>query len=98
MKGITRGQIKFTFYIMLMLFFIFYVLFLSIRDPVISKIVHIFIFVIAVIMFLGIIISFYYKFLTVKHILKIKKEKEKNIRDFYRYQKFLEPTDFNVNN
>ena len=98
MKGITRGQIKFIFYMILSILFAFYLLFLSIKNELISKILYVFIFTIVVIGLLAAAISFYKRFTKVKHILRIKKEKEKNIRDFYRYQRFLEPTDFNINN
>jgi len=31
-------------------------------------------------------------------MLKIKQEKEKNVRDFYRYERFIDPPDFKSNN
>jgi hypothetical protein len=52
----------------------------------------------AVLVFTGFFISFYIRFKKVKEYLKIKKEKDKNIRDFYRYERFIEPPDFKLNN
>ncbi|UCF49221.1 MAG: hypothetical protein JSU91_05585 [Thermoplasmatales archaeon] len=48
--------------------------------------------------FLGGIIAIYIRLIKVRYLLKIKKEREKNIRDFYRYQRFLDPPDFDVYN
>jgi hypothetical protein len=48
--------------------------------------------------FLGAVLTIYVRYIKVRYLLKIKKEKEKNIRDFYRYQKFLDPPDFDVYN
>ena len=98
MKGISRGQIRFVFWILISIIFVLYVFYLSFSNELISKIVNIFIFMIAVFIFVGTIVSFYIRFKKVKSFLKIKQEKEKNIRDFYRYERFIDPPDFKFNN
>jgi predicted membrane protein len=98
MKGINKGQIRFIFWILVSLFFVLYVFSLSLKNEIISKLVYIFIFFMAIFIFVGFTVSFYYRFKKVKYVLQIKKEKEKNIRDFYSYQKLLDPPDFNINN
>jgi len=98
MKGISRGQIRFIFWILLSIIFVLYFFYLSFSNELISKIVNIFIFFTAILVFIGIVASFYIRFKRVKLYLKIKQEKEKNIRDFYRYERFIDPPDFRFNN
>jgi hypothetical protein len=98
MKGINRVKIRFIFWILISLFFVLYVFSLSLKHEIIAKFVYIFIFFMAIFIFVGFSISFYYRFKKVKYVLKIKREKEKNIRDFYRYERFMEPPDFKLNN
>ena len=96
MKGLKSRQITFIFWILLTLFFILYVVFISFNNMFISKIIYVFIFVMVIFGFFGAILSIYNRFKKVKFILKIKQEKEKNIRDFYRYQLILDPPDFDL--
>ncbi len=98
MKGLTTSQITFIFWILLILLFVLYVVFISFNNMIISKIIFVFIFVMAIFGFFGAIISVYNRFTKVKYLLKIKQEKEKNIRDFYRYQQTLDPPDFDLFN
>ena len=98
MKGLKTSQITFIFWILLSLFFILYVVFISFNNMFISKIIYVFIFVMVMFGFFGAIISVYNRFIKVKYLLKIKQEKEKNIRDFYRYQQILDPPDFDLYN
>jgi hypothetical protein len=98
MKGVPRGQIRFIFWILISIIFVLYVVYFSFSNELISKIVNIFILIMAVLVFTGFFISFYIRFKKVKEYLKIKKEKDKNIRDFYRYERFIEPPDFKLNN
>ncbi|KYK21690.1 hypothetical protein AYK21_00490 [Thermoplasmatales archaeon SG8-52-2] len=98
MKGIKRGQIRFIFWILISLFFVIYIFSLSLKHEIIAKLVYIFIFFMAIFIFVGFLISFYYRFKKVKFMLKIKQEKEKNVRDFYRYERFIDPPDFKSNN
>ncbi len=98
MKGLKASQVTFTFWILLTLFFILYVVLISFNNMIFSKLIYLFIFVMIILGFLGAIIAIYIKYIKVRYLLKIKKEKEKNIRDFYRYQKFLDPPEFDVNN
>ncbi len=96
MKGLKSRQITFIFWILLTLFFVLYVVFISFNNMFISKIIYVFIFVMVIFGFFGAILSIYNRFKKVKFILKIKQEKEKNIRDFYRYQQILDPPDFDL--
>lgn len=98
MKGTKSGKIKYNFWIILSLLFVFYVIFISVNNVIISKLIYIFIFVMAVLGFLGALISIYVRFKKENYVLRIKQEKEKNIRDFYRYEKYLDPPDFGINN
>jgi len=98
MKGVKRGQIRFIFWILISLFFILYVFSLSLKYETIAKLIYIFIFFMAIFIFVGFSISFYYRFKKVKSMLKIEQEKEKNIRDFYRYERTIDPPDFKFNN
>ena len=98
MKGVKRGKVKNDFWIILSLLFVLYVLFISFNNMNISKFLYIFIFFMAVIGFIGAAVSIYVKFKKAKHIIKIKREKEKNIRDYYSYEKYLDPPDFDANN
>jgi len=98
MKGIKRGKFTFVFWILLSLLFIFYIIFILFNNEFISKLIYIFISGMLTLGFLVIVISIYVRFKKEKYLLKIKQEKEKNIRDFYRYQKFLDPPDFDINN
>ena len=98
MKGLKASQVKFVFWILLTLFFILYVVFISFNNMIFSKLIYLFIIAMIILGFLGAIIAIYFRYIKVRYLLKIKKEKEKNIRDFYRYQKFLDPPDFDVYN
>ena len=98
MKGIKRGKTTYIFWILLSLLFALYTAFISFNIIIISKLIYIFISVMAIIGFLGATICIYVRFKKAKYVLKIKQEKEKNIRDFYRYQKYLDPPDFDMNN
>ena len=98
MKGTKSGKIKYNFWIILSLLFVLYVVFISLNNVILSKLFYIFIFVMAVLGFLGVLISIYVRFKKAKYVVRIKQEKEKNIRDFYRYQKYLDPPDFDLNN
>jgi uncharacterized Tic20 family protein len=98
MKGQSGDQIRFIFWILISLIFVLYVFSISLNNESIAKLVNIFIFFMVIYIFVGLLISFYYRFKKVKYVLKIKQEKEKNIRDYYRYQKFINPPDSNLNN
>jgi len=98
MKGLKASQVTFTFWILLTLFFVLYVVLISFNNMIFSKLIYLFIFFMIILGFLGAIIAIYIRYIKVRYLLKIKKEKEKNIRDFYRYQKFLDPPEFDVNN
>jgi multisubunit Na+/H+ antiporter MnhC subunit len=98
MKGIIRGQIRFIYWILISIIFVLYVVYLSFSNELISKILNIFILLTGVLVFVGTGISFHIKFRKEKFYLKIKQEKEKNIRDFYRYEKFIDPPDYSLNN
>jgi hypothetical protein len=98
MKGVTRGQIRFVFWILITVIFVLYIFYMSFSNELISKLVYIFIFLLALLVFIGTFVSFYLRFKKVKIYLKIKQETEKNIRDFYRYEKLMDPPDFKLNN
>jgi hypothetical protein len=98
MKGVSSGQIRFIFWILISIIFVLYVFYFSLSNELISKIINFFIFIMAALVFSGTFISFYIRYKKVKLFLKIKKEKDRNVRDFYRYERFIDPPDFNLNN
>ena len=44
------------------------------------------------------IISINKMLINARYLLKLKKEKENHVRDFYRYQQLLDPPDSDMNN
>ena len=98
MKGVSSGQIRFIFWILITIIFVLYAIYFSFSNELISKIINFFIFIMAALVFTGTFLSFYARFKKVKYYLKIKKEKDRNIRDFYRYERFIDPPDFKLNN
>lgn len=98
MKGINIGKLRVIYWIIIVLLFFSYFIFLSLNYEIISKLIYVFIIVFAAIGFVGAFVSLYIRFKTVKFLLKIKQEKEKNIREFYEYEKFIDPPDYNLNN
>lgn len=94
MKGFRTRSIVFIFWLLLAILSTFFIIF----NIVNFEIVYLFVFIMA---FLGLfiaIISINKMLIDAKYLLKLKKEKENNVRDFYRYQQLLNPPDSDMNN
>ena len=96
MKEIPTNRFTFIFYIILTLLSIFWIALIIINNRIFTKVVIL--FVIAILVLLVAISSIYNRLIDVKYSLKLKQEKEKNIRDFYRYQQLVDPPDFDIYN
>ena len=94
MKGFRTRGIVFIFWILLAILSLFWIVF----SIIIFEIVYLFVFIMA---FLGLLVaikSINNMLINAKFSLKLKKEKENHVRDFYRYQQLLNPPDSDMNN
>ena len=94
MKGFRLRGIVFIFWILLAILSLFWIVFSIIN----FEIVYLFVFITAFLGLLVAIISINKMLIDAKFSLKLKKEKENHVRDFYRYQQLLNPLDSDMNN
>ena len=94
MKGFRTRGIIFIFWILLALLSAFYIIFSIIN----FGIVYLFVFILAFLGLFTAIISINKMLIDARYLLKLKKEKENHVRDFYRYQQLFNPPDSDMNN
>jgi len=94
MKGFKRRGIVFIFWILLAILSSLYIV-LNINN---LEVGYLFVFIVALLGFVTAIISINKMLIDAKYTLKIKKEKENHVRDFYRYQQLFNPPDSDMNN
>jgi len=94
MKGFRTRGIVFIFWILLAILSLFWIVF----SIIIFEVVYLFIFIMAFLGLLAAIISINKMLIDAKYSLKLKKEKENHVRDFYRYQQLFNPPDSDMNN
>lgn len=94
MKGFKTSGIVFIFWILLAMLSVFWIV-LSIIS---FEIVYLFVFILAFLGLFTAIISINKMLINAKYALKIKKEKENHVRDFYRYQQLFDPPNSDMNN
>ena len=87
MKGFRTHGIIFIFWIVLSMLSTSFIIFSIIN----FEIVYLFVFILAVIGLFAAIISINKMLINARYLLKLKKEKENHVRDFYRYQQLLDP-------
>ncbi len=94
MKGFRTRGIVFIFWILLAILSLFWIVFSIIS----FEIVYLFVFIMAFLALFTAIMSINKMLIDAKYTLKFKKEKENNVRDFYRYQQLFDPPDSDMNN
>ena len=94
MKGFRTRGIVFIFWILLAILSLFWIVF----SIIIFEVVYLFIFIMAFLGLLAAIISINKMLIDAKYSLKLKKEKENHVRDFYRYQQLFDPPNSDMNN
>jgi len=94
MKGFKTRGIVFIFWILLAILSSLYIVF-NINN---LEVRYLFVFILAFLGFFTAIISINKMLINAKYALKIKKEKENHVRDFYRYQQLFDPPNSDMNN
>lgn len=93
MKGFRTRGIVFIFWILLALLSAFCIVFCIIN----FEMVYLFVFIFAFIGLFIAMISINNMLIDAKYALKLKNEKENNIKDFYRYQQLFNPPNSDMN-
>lgn len=100
MKGIRMRGSLFIFWLLLAILSTFWIVFSVLNDAnlIFTELVYLFVLVLAIFSLFVAIISIRSMLIDVKSSLELKQEKEKHVRDFYRYQQLLDPPDADMNN